>query len=133
MDFNAHMANTAYLNMGADTRLAFFQAHGFPVAEFHRQRFGPVVFKDELEYFKELRLMDAVEVTLEAAGLSTDGSRFRLRDTFFNEAGQMCARLTTTGAWLDLEARKLRMPPSELAALLANLARTEDFEALGSR
>ena len=34
MDFNSHMANTAYLDMAADVRMAFFEEHGFPVAEF---------------------------------------------------------------------------------------------------
>jgi len=27
MDFNSHMANTAYLNLAADVRLAFFADH----------------------------------------------------------------------------------------------------------
>ena len=30
MDFNSHMANTAYLDMAADVRMAFFEEHGFP-------------------------------------------------------------------------------------------------------
>ena len=30
MDFNSHMANTAYLNLAADVRMAFFADHGFP-------------------------------------------------------------------------------------------------------
>ena len=34
MDFNGHMANTAYLDLAADVRMAFFAEHGFPPAEF---------------------------------------------------------------------------------------------------
>ena len=30
MDFNGHMANTAYLNPAADMRMAFFAEHGLP-------------------------------------------------------------------------------------------------------
>lgn len=37
MDFNGHMANTAYLDLAADVRMAFFAEHGFPPSEF-RQR-----------------------------------------------------------------------------------------------
>ena len=29
MDFNGHMGNTAYLNLAADVRMAFFAEHGF--------------------------------------------------------------------------------------------------------
>jgi hypothetical protein len=30
MDINGHMANTAYLDLAADVRMAFFAEHGFP-------------------------------------------------------------------------------------------------------
>ena len=46
MDFNGHLANTAYLDLAADVRMAFFAEHGFPPAEFRRLGLGPVVRKD---------------------------------------------------------------------------------------
>ena len=52
MDFNGHLANTAYLDLAADVRMAFFAEHGFPPTEFRRLAIGPVVRKDELEYFR---------------------------------------------------------------------------------
>jgi acyl-CoA thioester hydrolase len=55
MDFNAHMSNTAYLDVSADVRMMYFQEHGFPMREFERLRVGPVITRDELEYFRELR------------------------------------------------------------------------------
>jgi hypothetical protein len=64
MDFNAHMKNTAYLDKAADVRQKFLMEHGFPVEEFLRQRIGPVVMKDELEYFKEVGLQQEITVTL---------------------------------------------------------------------
>jgi len=57
MDFNSHMANTAYLNLAADVRMAFFADHGFPPSEFRRLAIGPVIRKDELEYFREVGLL----------------------------------------------------------------------------
>ena len=133
MDFNGHMANTAYLDFGADSRLAYFQSKGFSLREFERLHFGPVVFSDELAYFKEIRLMEPVEVTLAAVGLSADGGRFRLRNEFFNEQGDRCASLLTSGAWLDLQARKLLAPPPELVELMRAMPRAEDFAELIGR
>ena len=85
MDFNAHMKNTAYLDLAADVRMMFFQAHGFTMREFERLRFGPVIMRDELEYFRELRLLEPVKVTLALAGLNADASRFRLINEFFRD------------------------------------------------
>ena len=54
MDLNGHLANTAYLDLGADARMAFFAEHGLSPTEFKRLAIGPVVRKDELEYFKAI-------------------------------------------------------------------------------
>jgi hypothetical protein len=46
---------------------------------------------DELVYSKELRLMDEFAVNIEVAGLSGDGVRFRMRNTFRNTANEVAA------------------------------------------
>jgi len=116
MDFNSHMANTAYLDMSADVRMAFFSEHGFPPGEFRRQAIGPVVQKDELEYFREIGLHEKVTVTYALLAMSPDGSRFMIENEIFTEAGKLAARVRTTGGWLDLRARKLIAPPAALLA-----------------
>ncbi|AOE83863.1 thioesterase [Pseudomonas sp. TCU-HL1] len=60
MDFNSHMRNTAYLDKSADVRMMYFAHRGFPMSEFRRLRLGPVVMKDEIEYFRECHLLAAL-------------------------------------------------------------------------
>jgi acyl-CoA thioester hydrolase len=130
LDSNAHMRNTAYVDLAADVRVAYLAAAGFSIESFARMLFGPVIRREELEYFRELRLMDQVRVTLVLAGLSADASRFRLRNEFWNESGTLIARLTSLGGWIDLRLRQLLAPPPALAAALRALDRTSDFECL---
>jgi acyl-CoA thioester hydrolase len=130
MDFNGHMKNTAYLDASADVRMMFFSENGFSMREFEKRGLGPVILRDELEYFRELRLLDPVRVTLAAAGLNEDGSRFRLRNEFFRADGERAARVTSTGGWLDLAKRRLTPPPEDLRALLMQLERTADYESI---
>ena len=132
MDFNAHMRNTAYLDKAVDVRMMFFAEHGFPVTEFVRLRVGPVVMKDEVEYYRETQLLDELRVTLAIAGLADDGSRFRLRNEFFRTDGKPVAKLTSTGGWLDLAARTLVPAPPAMLATLESLTRTDDFETMPS-
>ncbi len=129
MDFNSHMRNTAYLDKSADVRLMYFADCGFTQAEFMALRLGPVVMKDEVEYFREIHLLDAVQVTLSLAGLSEDGSRTLYRNTFFRQ-GKLSARVTTTAGWFDLNQRKLICPPPKLLQALLDMARSEDFRVL---
>ena len=74
MDFNGHLANTAYLDLAADVRMAFFAEHGSPPTEFRRHAIGPVVRKDELEYFREVKLHETVTVTHAALASCADRS-----------------------------------------------------------
>lgn len=132
LDVNGHMRNTAYLDMGATIRMMHFQEHGFTMRDFQRLRVGPVVMRDELEYFRELGILDPVRVTLILAGVSDDVSRFRMRNEFYRQDGKLVARVTSTGGWMDLTARKLTLPPETLAQAIRNLVRADDFELLPS-
>jgi acyl-CoA thioester hydrolase len=126
MDYNAHMRNTAYLDKSADVRMMYFADYGFPMAEFARLQLGPVVKKDVVEYFREIHLLDEVEVTFAMAGLSDDAGRMILRNEFYRK-GVLAARVTSSAGWFDLKNRKLAAPPENLAQALRDLARTDDF------
>lgn len=132
MDFNSHMKNTAYLDKAADVRQMFLIEHGFPVEEFLRLRIGPVVKKDEVEYFSEVGLQQQITVTYCIAGHALDGSRFVLRHEIFRPDGKLSARVTSLGGWLDLTARKLVAPPPPLLAVMNLLEKTSDFAVLPS-
>ncbi len=132
MDFNSHMRNTAYLDKSADVRMMFFSDNGFPMVEFVRRRLGPVIMREEMEYFKEVKLLDQLQVTFSNAGLSEDGSRFRVRNEFFRPDKKLAAKVTSTGGWLDLSTRNLIVPPEALLRAMQSLQRTDDFEVLPS-
>jgi len=132
MDFNGHMANTSYLDKTADVRQQFLMEHGFPMSEFSRLRIGPVVMKDEVEYFREVSLQEQITITYALAGHASDGSRFLLRHDIFRADEKLSARVTSAGGWLDLTKRKLIAPPTDLFNAMNSLDRTEDFVELPS-
>ena len=103
MDFNSHMRNTAYLDKSADVRMMYFSENGFSTQEFLRLRLGPLIMRDELDYYREVSLLEEL---LELAALAADGSRFAIQNSFYRPDGQRVARVKSTGGWLDLSARK---------------------------
>lgn len=130
MDFNGHLANTAYLDLAADVRMAFFAEHGFPPTEFRRLAIGPVVRKDEVEYFREVNLHETVTVTYAALAMSPDAARFTIENEIFNAAGERAAVVRSTGGWLDLGARKLIAPPPALSQAMRLVPRVPAFVEL---
>lgn len=130
MDFNGHLANTAYLDLAADTRLSFFSEHGFPPSELRRLALGPVVRKDELTYFREVGLHDSVTVTFAALAMSIDGARFIVENEIWLSTGEQAATVRSSGGWLDLRQRTLVAPPPALLAALMQVPRSPEFEEL---
>ena len=132
MDFNGHMANTAYLDLAADARIAFFTEHGFPSSEFRRLAIGPVIQKEELEYFREVGLHDTVTVTYAVLAMSADGARFAIENEIWSDAGERAATVRSTGGWLDLHVRKLVVPPPALLEVFKRVPRAPGFVELPS-
>lgn len=133
VDFNAHMRNSAFLDHASDTRMLFFASVGLGVAELERLRLGPIVKSDQVEYFRELRLVERFRVTHQVAGLAPDCSRYRIRNEFFRcRDDLLAARVTSTGGYIDLDRRKLVAPPEHVREVLRAVSRTEDFAELPS-
>jgi acyl-CoA thioester hydrolase len=133
MDANGHMGNTSYLDMAADVRMAFFAEHGIPPAEFRRLALGPVVQKEEIEYFREIGLHETVTVTYAVLAMSPDGTRFTVENEIFLPNGERAAVVRSTGGWLDLRARKLVAPPPAPRRLHQGAAGTRLHRAPAAR
>ena len=129
LDINRHLTSPRYLEYAIHVRFASLGQLGV-LRLLETVKLAPVVFRDELEYRRELRPLDRVSVSVELAALSDDATRWRLRHEFVRSDGVLSATIRTDGAWLDLTTRKLAVPPPELAEGFASLHRTEDFEVL---
>jgi len=132
MDWNSHMANSAYLNKVVDARVLMLAERGFPLDEFVRLRLGIVIMKDELEYRREVKWMDEITITFNVAGLAPDGSRFKVENEIHRLDGELCAKVTSTGGFMNLDARKLVAPPESILQAYRSLPKTKDYVELPS-
>lgn len=130
LDANWHLANTGYVNLMSHTRMSFLIENGFGQKELVKNNLGPVVFSENIYYFKEVFAGKPVKVTLELKGLSEDGMYFEFLHNFYNHKGQHCASCDIMGAWINLETRKLTGLPEEMGKNLSKLHRTKDFRIL---
>ena len=136
LDPNQHVRHTAYADYGTHVRMSWLASAGFDAARFEALRIGPVILLEQNRYLKEVAAGDRLEYDLKVAGASEDASRFRLRHEIRRGDGRVAARIEVEGGWMDLDARRLKPPPPELAAALRALVPTDDFERLepyGSR
>lgn len=132
LDANRHLRNTLFSEFATHTRFRLLEAHGFSQARFEALRFGPVMFREEVRYRREVLFGDRITVNVLFAGLADDGSQWRVRQEVRRADGRQAALLTIDGAWIHLDTRKLVPPPPELLQLIQRLPRTDDFEPLRS-
>jgi acyl-CoA thioester hydrolase len=131
LDVNRHLTSSAYLEYAIHARMSSFADLGLlPVLE--AERLAPVVFRDEIEYRRELRVLDVVRVSVEVAAMRDDGSRWRLHHEFTRSDGIHSARIRTDGAWFHLRTRKLTVPPAPVLEYFGGLRHTDDFEVLAA-
>jgi len=129
-DVNGHMRNTSYSEYGTDTRVSYLAEHGFTFAKFVANRIGPVILHEALDYLREVRLGEVIEVDFTLLGLSPDGARFRFEHDVWLPGRKKAARIVLAGGWMDLEKRKLRIPPDDLLRVLREGPRAGAFEEM---
>lgn len=132
LDGNRHVRNTAFSEYATHTRFGLLAAHGFDQARLEAVGFGPVMMREEIRYRREVRFGDVLVVNVRCAGLSVDGSQWRVHQDVLRPDGREAAALTIQGGWIDLATRRLVAPPAELAAVIHSLPRTRDYEDLPS-
>ncbi|UOR07455.1 thioesterase family protein [Hymenobacter aerilatus] len=128
MDPNGHMRHSAYTDYAAHTRLEYLSEAGFTMKYFTEHQLGPILFREDTRFLREVRLGESITVSSEVAGLNADGSRWRIIHTIRKPDGVVAATVTVDGAWLDLQRRKLTVPPAELAAAMTAAARHESYQ-----
>ncbi|WP_108868018.1 acyl-CoA thioesterase [Aquimarina aquimarini] len=130
IDANRHLANKAYIEFAAHTRMAFLIENGFDQRSLAKFNIGPIVFYEHIYYFKEVFYGKPIQVSLEVSGLSEDGKFFEFRHNYYDQKGRNFARCEMMGAWIDLDSRKLIALPEEMNELLRKMEHPDDFRVL---
>ena len=130
VDANSHLANSAYVNFMSHTRVGFLNENGFSMKKLLEYGIGPVVFSEQIYYFKESFLGQTLSVTLTVSGLSEDGMFFKFEHNFYNQKGLHLATCDILGAWIDLKARNLTALPEQLQELMKAFPKSENFKTI---
>jgi acyl-CoA thioester hydrolase len=131
LDPNGHVRHSVYYDWAAMARITYLEGKGLGVAWMAQNAIGPVLFREEAKFLRELRFGDQLAIDLQLAGASADGRKWRIRHRIFRGA-DLAATVEIDGAWLDLRARKIVTPPDDLLRAFADVSRTEDFTVLTS-
>ncbi|MCX2740394.1 acyl-CoA thioesterase [Pontibacter anaerobius] len=128
LDANMHMRHSAYADFAAQARIVVLDRLGLDLKAFQKLHIGPILFREELVYLREVGINEHLTVTVEMTKSRPDGSRWSIRHEVFREDGVKAAVVSVEGAWLDLHKRKLTTLPEELVEQFNRLDRSEDYQ-----
>ena len=130
IDANRHLRHSVYYDYGAAMRIHVLSSRGLTSKMLEELQIGPVLFREECIFKREIQLEDKITLTLELVKATPDFGRWSLRHQFLKEDGTVAAILNMDGAWIDLVKRKLAQPNDLIQKIFDSFPRAADFELI---
>lgn len=127
VDINRHMRHSAYNDYAAHVRIQLLKELGMDIDTLSELNFGPVLFREETLFFRELGMNEDIKVNVKLKSARRDGSRWSFVHEFINTDGKVAATVTVDGAWIDLNKRKLTALPDQFREAMFNIPLSDDF------
>ncbi|MBL7863451.1 MAG: acyl-CoA thioesterase [Cyclobacteriaceae bacterium] len=130
IDQNRHLRHSAYYDYAATVRIACFSDHGLTNLTFEEMHIGPILFREEALFKREIKFEDRITVDVEVTKSMRDFSRWSIRHRFFKDDGTLSAVINLDGAWMDIIKRKLAVPNDRIRLVFDDFPKSEDFQWL---
>ena len=128
LDPNYHVRHSVYYDFGAQHRIEILTQQGLSIKVLQENNIGPILFKEECVFRKEIRLNQKIFITTKIGKLNEDASRWTIVHELTNEKNEICAIISVDGAWMDTKNRKLARPtPKIILDTMRSIPKTVNF------
>lgn len=128
LDPQFHLRHSVYFDYGAYSRLSFLNENGITPGLMMHHNIGPVVFREECVFKKEIIFGDELMINLKLDKSSADFSRWTMVHELWKNGDVLAAIITADGAWLDTKIRKLAQPLEIFKTAFEQIPKTENFQ-----
>ena len=128
LDPNFHLRHSVYYDWAAMCRISYLTERGLTQAVMQRLHFGPIIFREEAVFRKEIKYGDIIYISLKLVKGRRDYSRWTIVHEITKNDGTFCAVVTIDGAWMNVQERKLFIPPAEVSHVFQQMPLDENFQ-----
>lgn len=128
IDPNLHLRHSAYADIAASARLELLNVGGFSLEMLAHEKFGPILFKEELVYCKEILGVQELTVKTYLKKVERAFSKWSMVSEIYRQDGELSCVVTVEGAWIDLKIRKVASLPEKFRVAFMEVPKTNDFE-----
>src|SRR6476469_8877031 len=90
LDPNFHVRHSVYYDWGALCRIEFLHAYGLSTQVLQQLQFGPILFREECVFRKEIRQGDEININLQILKSRKDYSRWSILHEIKKTDGTIC-------------------------------------------
>src|SRR4051812_46104567 len=83
LDPNYHLRHSAYYDFGAYCRISFLYENGISDALMREHNIGPVLFREECMFKREIIFGDSIKISLKLRYVSADFRKFSMQHEIF--------------------------------------------------
>ena len=130
LDPNFHVRHSAYYDFGAYCRLAFLNDHGITPQVMLRHSFGPVLFREECVFKKEINFGDRLSIHLKLSHASPDFRKWTMVHELWKNETTLAAVISVDGAWMNTEQRRIVSPPDVFKTAFEAIPKSDDFKVI---
>ncbi len=128
LDPNFHVLHSKYYDFCALCRTSFLYANNITADVMGSFGIGPILFREECIFKKEIRFGDDVTVFVALSGASANFARWSMSHKIMIGEDKLAATVNVDGAWMDLQKRKLAIPPAVITNMFELAPRSADFQ-----
>jgi acyl-CoA thioester hydrolase len=127
LDPNFHVRHNVYYDWAATARILCLNHAGFGAAFMAKHYLGPILFREEAIFKKEIHFGDTVVVNLQLVKSRRDFSRWSWTHEIIKNGDTLAAIVNVDGAFIDTQLRKLTIPPDSMTPLFEQLPKPGEF------
>jgi hypothetical protein len=109
-------------------RIECFSQHGLTNLKFEELHIGPILFREEAVFKREIKFEDRVTIDMVVTKATPDFARWSIRHHFYKEDGTLSAIINLDGAWIDIVLRKLAVPDEYVRKIFDDFPKDKTFE-----
>jgi acyl-CoA thioester hydrolase len=127
IDPNFHVLHSKYYDYCANARMTVLAERGITMAVIQQEHIGPILFREECVFKRELKFGDTIEIKLKLLKATADFSRWSFVNEIWKNGDTLAAVVTVDGAWMDTTQRILAVPPETFQKTFAALPLAENY------
>ncbi|MFN8248273.1 MAG: acyl-CoA thioesterase [Ferruginibacter sp.] len=133
IDANFHVLHSKYYDYAATCRMEFLTLHGLSMQVMQEYHIGPILFREECSFKKEIRFGDQVSVTFKVSKASENFARWSIEHEIYKNGDQLAAITSIDAAWMDTQRRKLVVPPPVIQSIFEKAPKSENFHFISGK